>query len=99
MAIDQTNIALDLASELVQLDTQLVELINEINAKVTHFTQSGINFTNFETNFATSGELMHVDGATLNRLTNTIMPALNTWLTTTLVGGKSYWKVLHEISR
>jgi hypothetical protein len=95
MAIDQTNVALNIASKTVQATTQLLEAFEELEDILTQATQAGINMTAFDAALATS-DVKHVDGATINKLA-TIIPALQTWLAGNSVTGTTYKQALYKI--
>jgi uncharacterized protein (DUF849 family) len=99
MAVVQTQIALDIAERTVQKVTQLLNILNEIEEEMEHAAEAGLNFNNFDTDFAATTALQHIDGSVLNKLKNNISPDLRTYLETTLSGAKSYLKILYEISR
>lgn len=95
MAIDQTNVALDLAAKAVQQATNLVEALEELESVLNHATQAGISMVNFDTALAASS-VKHTDGATINKLAN-LIPALQTFLNSTSTGGTTYKQVLYKL--
>lgn len=102
MAVDQTAIALDITSRVVDKVTRLLNTIDEIEEEVRHADEAGINFNNFDTDFAESGELKHIDGSLINKLKNDVFgdaAGVRNFLSTTDSGSKSYEKILYEIRR
>jgi hypothetical protein len=95
MAIDQTNVALDIAARAVQQATALLEAFEELEDILTHATQAGINMTSFDAALAESS-VKHTDGATINKLA-VIIPALQTYLNGTSTGGTTYKQVLYKL--
>lgn len=95
MTIDQTNVALTIADKAVQQTTIFLEAFEELEDVLTQATQAGINMALFDDAFANSS-IKHVDGATINKLA-TIIPALQTFLNGTSVGGTTYKQALYKI--
>lgn len=98
MAIDQTNVALDIASKVIQQATNFIEAFEEMEDLLTHATQSGINMTSFDEALSASPEIKHTDGVTINKLA-VIIPALQTYLNATSTGGTTYKAVLYKLRR
>lgn len=95
MAIDQTNIALDIASRACQQATNFVEALEELEDILTHATAAGISMVAYDAAIAESS-IKHTDGATINKLA-TILPALLTYLSGTSVSGTTYKQVLYKL--
>jgi len=95
MAINQTNVALNIASKTVQSTTQFLEAFEELEDLLTQATQAGINMVTYDADLAVS-DVRHVDGATINKLA-TIIPALQTWLAGQTVSGATYKAALYKI--
>lgn len=95
MAIDQTNVALDIAAKAVQEATKLTEALEELEDILTHATQAGISMTAFDVAIGESS-VKHTDGATINKLA-VIIPALLTYLNATSTGGTTYKQVLYKL--
>ena len=80
MAIDQTNKALNIASETVDAVQKFMEAVETLRALEDERTSSGLTLTDFDTDFAASS-VKHVDGAALNAALNTSIPAIWTFMT------------------
>lgn len=81
MAIDQTDKALNAASETVDAVQKFMEAIETLQALENERAASGLTLTNYDADFATSS-IKHVDGAALNAVLNTSIPAIWTFMTT-----------------
>lgn len=95
MAIDQTNVALDIASKAVQGATNLLEALEELEDILTHATAAGISMVNYDAALAESS-VKHTDGATINKLA-VLVPAVLTYLNATSTGGTTYKQVLYKL--
>lgn len=95
MAIDQTNVALDIASKAVQQSTNFVEALEELEDILTHATAAGISMVNYDAAIGESS-VRHTDGATINKLA-VLVPALLTYLNATSTGGTTYKQVLYKL--
>lgn len=95
MAIDQTNVALDIAVRAVQNATAFIEAFEELENLLTHATEAGVNMVSYDAALATSS-VKHVDGATINKLA-VLVPALKTYLNATSVTGTTYKQVLYKL--
>lgn len=95
MAIDQTNVALDIASKAVQGATKFLEALEELEDILTHATAAGISMVNYDPALAESS-VRHTDGATINKLA-VLVPALLTYLNATSTGGTTYKQVLYKL--
>lgn len=95
MAINQENVALDIAAKAVQETTKFIEAFEELEDILTQATQAGISMVNFDAALAESS-VKHVDGATINKL-GVIIPALQTWLAGQSTGGTTYKQALYKI--
>lgn len=80
MAIDQTNIALDMGSKTVNAVDNLMEAIEELQSIEDQRIAAGIDLTDFNDDFVNSG-ISHVDGVSLNAVLNTSIPEI--WKFTT----------------
>lgn len=99
MAIDRTNIALDIASRGVVLAGQLENTIESLNALLEWGLSAGLDLTNYDEEFAASSELKHVDGLTLNWLFGVIAPNIKQYMEQTFVSGSSYRAILQKSRR
>lgn len=95
MAIDQTNVALDIAAKAVQEATKLTEALEELEDILTHATAAGITMVNYDAAIEASS-VKHTDGATINKLA-VLVPALLTYLNATSTGGTTYKQVLYKL--
>lgn len=102
MAVDQTLIVLDITSRVVDLTTRFLGVLHELEEEVKHANEAGINFNNYDADFAASPELQHIDGSLINKVENDIIggaASIRNFLATTNSGAKSYEKILYEIRR
>lgn len=100
MAIDQTNIALDIASRGVQLAGTLQQTLEELEDLLAWGVAAGLDLSEYDAAFAESPELQHVDGQTLNRLFGAVAPGVINFLDTTEVnGGDSYTDIVQKARR
>lgn len=81
MAIDQTNKALNIASETVQATQKFMEAIEALRSLEDERASAGLSLASFDAAFAAS-DVKHVDGAALNAVLNTSIPAIWTFMTT-----------------
>jgi hypothetical protein len=81
MTIDQTNKALTIADETVQATEQFMTAIAKLQALEEERVSSGITLGDYDTQFAESS-IKHVDGAALNAVLNTSIPAIWSFMTT-----------------
>lgn len=95
MAIDQTNVALDIASKAVQASTNLLEALEELEDILTHATAAGISMVAYDAAIGESS-VKHTDGATINKLA-VLVPALLTYLNATSTGGTTYKQILYKL--
>ena len=98
MAINQENVALDIASQLVATAGNLINAVEEFTDLLAWALDAGINMTDHDAALEASGELQHVDGATINRLA-TLIPALNTHLDTNTIATLTSREWLQKIRR
>ena len=75
MAINQTDKALNIASEAVNATQKFMEAIETLRALEEGRAATGLTLTDFDAAFAASG-VKHVDGAALNAVLNTSIPAI-----------------------
>lgn len=95
MAIDQTNVALDIAAKAVQQATNFIEALEELEDILTHATAAGISMVAYDAALGESS-VKHTDGATINKLA-VLIPALLTYLNATSTGGTTYKQVLYKL--
>lgn len=95
MAIDQTNVALDIAARAVEQATNLVEALEELEDILSHATAAGISMVNYDAAIGESS-VKHTDGATINKLA-VLVPALLTYLNATSTGGTTYKQILYKL--
>ncbi len=81
MAVDRTDVALNIASNTVASATNLLDAIAELQALEAQRVAAGITLTDFDADYATSG-VKHVNGASLDAVLNTSIPAIWTYITT-----------------
>lgn len=81
MAIDQTEKAKNLAIATVEAAEQLMTAIERLRAAEEERAASGLDLTAFDAAYLAVTGLAHVDGAALNAVLNTSVPALWTFLT------------------
>lgn len=81
MAIDQTDVALNIASKTVTSAANLLDAIAELEALEAQRVAAGITLPDFDADYATSG-VKHVNGASLNAVLNTSIPLIWTYITT-----------------
>lgn len=79
MPIDQTDKALNIASETVDAVQKLMEAFEALRALEDERLSGGLTLTDFDAAFAASG-VKHVDGAALNAVLNTSIPAIWTFM-------------------
>ncbi len=83
MAIDQTAKALNLASQTINAAEKFMEAIEALLALEDEREASGLILTDFDDGFAADdSSIKHVDGATLNAVLFTSIPAIWTFMTT-----------------
>ena len=99
MAIDQTRVALDIASRAVALAGQLQNTVEELNELLAWGLDAGLNMTVFDDDFAGSAELQHVDGATLNRLLGNVAPGVQGYLDSTEAGDDTFTEIVQKARR
>lgn len=95
MAIDQTDVALNIASKAVQASTNLLEALEELEDILTHATAAGISMVAYDGAISESS-VKHTDGATINKLA-VLVPAVLTYLNATSTGGTTYKQILYKL--
>ena len=101
MAIDQTEVAKNIASTTVQQAERFVKALEILELLYKQGSLSGINMTDYDNVFLNgaedaSPELMHVDGSTLNKVLADVVVDFRTWLQTETAGGKTYEQLLYS---
>ena len=81
MAIDQTDVALNLASKTVDATVKFLGAIEAIQSLEDQRAAAGLTLTDYDAAFETSG-IKHMDGAALNAILNTSIPAIWAWMVT-----------------
>jgi len=99
MAINQTNVALDIASRAVAATDRLLDALAVLEELYQHGSQAGLNMINYDANFAASAELQHVDGATLNKVLAVVASGIRSTLTTQQSGGQTWEAILYKARR
>lgn len=82
MAINQTDKAKNIASNTVNATQKLMEAIETLRALEDQRASTGLTLTSFDADFAASGGVKHVDGAAINAVLNTSIPAIWSFMTT-----------------
>ncbi len=75
MTIDQTSKALNLASDTVNATEKFIKALESLESLEAERAKAGLDLTTFDEDFATSS-IKHVDGAALNAVLNTSIPAI-----------------------
>lgn len=81
MAIDQTDVALNLGSKTVDAAVNFLDAIEALQSLEDQRIAAGLTLTDFDDAYADSG-IKHVDGAALDAIINTSVPAIWTFMTT-----------------
>ena len=81
MAIDQTDVALNIGSKTVDATVKFLDAIEALQSLEDQRVAAGLTLTDFDADYATSS-LKHLDGAALNAILNTSIPAIWTFMTT-----------------
>ncbi len=81
MAIVQTNKALNMASKIVNAADKFMAALEDLQDLEDERVASGLTLVNFDTDYAASGDLQHIDGVALNDVINTSIPAIITFMT------------------
>lgn len=79
MAIDQTDKAQNMATETVNAAQKFMEAIEALRALEDERASSGLTLTDYDDDYA-AGSNKHVDGAALNAVLNTSIPAILTFM-------------------
>lgn len=80
MAISQNNKALNIATDTVDATQKFMEAIETLRALEEERAAAGLTLTDFDDDFAASS-VKHVDGAAINAVLNTSIPAIWTFMT------------------
>ena len=99
MAIDQTNVALDIASRSVQAAGDFMDALEVLEEELEHGLRAGLNMTDYDSELSESGELKHVDGAVFNKLMATAVPDIRAYLEATSTGGDTYEALFYKVKR
>lgn len=99
MAIDQTNIALDIAVRTVNAAGRFLDVLNSLEEELEHGMCAGLNFTDYDSDFIESEELKHLDGAVLNKLLAQATPNIRTYIESTMAGTQTYEQLLYRVRR
>lgn len=100
MAIDQTNVALDIAAKGVTNASKIQNALEEMEDLLAWGLDAGLSLANYDDDLAAAPELQHVDGATLNTLFGTVIPAVIAFLDAeTTAGGDTYTEVIQRARR
>ena len=99
MAIDQTNIALDIAAKGVANAGNIQNALEEMSDLLEWGLAAGISLANFDDDLAGSPELQHVDGLTLNQLFGTVIPGVIAYLDANEVNGSTYAEIIQKARR
>lgn len=104
MAADQTQVALDLAGQVVVQVGAFMNALEEFVNVYDWADSAGIVFTDYETEIGASESLQHAVGANYNQVAGLIMPELKAWLETQTISGgdlagKTYYEALQMLRR
>ena len=99
MAINQTNIALDIASKTVAATGKLLDALAVLEELYDHGAAAGLNMVNYNVQLAESAELQHVDGATLNSVLAVVVPGVRANLIAQSSGGITWESILYKARR
>lgn len=80
MAINQQDKALNMASAAISAVEQFMGALETLTSLEAERAASGVNLATFDATYAASTSLRHVDGAALNAVLNTSMPAIKTFM-------------------
>lgn len=81
MAIDQTDVALNLGSKTVDAAVKFLDAIEALQSLEGQRVSAGLTLADFDDAYAASG-LKHVNGAALDAIINTSIPAIWAFMTT-----------------
>lgn len=99
MAINQTNVALDIASKAVAQAGKMLDALAVLEELLEHGLRADLNMTDYNAQFAESSELQHVDGATLNALLAIVTPGIRAALEGGMAGANTWEAVLYKARR
>jgi len=86
MAINQTEIALDAAKEVVSRATQIVDALDALETIFEQLTAAGIDLANYVTAIEASGDTQHCDVATFKNILEYFAPDIVTHAKATYSG-------------
>lgn len=98
MAIDQTTVALNIASKGVDSATRIADDIALAENLLAHGLAAGISMTNFDSALETSS-IKHVNGATVNKFFANVVPGIRDFLKNNSVGGETYESILYKMKK
>lgn len=81
MAIDQTDVALNLGSKIINASIKFLEALEALEILEAQRIDTGIVLGDFDTDYENSS-IKHVDGASLIAVTGTSIPAIRTFIDT-----------------
>ena len=99
MAIDQTSVALNLASRSVAAASRFIDALTVLEAELEHGLRAGLNMADYDADLGESEELKHLDGSTFNKLMATAVPAIRLFLEGTSAGGSTYEELFYLVKR
>jgi hypothetical protein len=104
MAIDKTKVAVHIAALTVARDSDLANALEDFEDFLEWGTDAGINFNDYEGEFAGNSELKHVDGAMLNQLLLNVAPGIVSYLESNTVSAgpyedKTYMEIVQMVRR
>lgn len=80
MAIDQTDVALNLGSKTVDAAAKFLDAIEALQSLEAQRIAAGLTLTDYDTTYAGSG-IKHVNGAVLDAIINTSIPEIQKFMT------------------
>lgn len=104
MAINQENIALQIAEQGVAQAGALITALNRLLELQKWGTKAGINLMGYDSNIGESPDLMHTNGAYLNKLIGKMAPDLASWLETQSTnvngaGSRTFEEIINQCRR
>lgn len=81
MAIDQTDVALNMGSKTVDAAVKFLDAIEELESLESQRDTIGLTLSSFDAAFALSG-IKHVNGTSLTDILFTSIPAIRAFMTT-----------------
>lgn len=99
MAINQALVALDIAGTAVTKAGELVDVLEVLDSERAHGIAAGMNLVDHDAEFSAADPLMHVDGATLNKVLATVVVGILDYLNAAVVGEDTYMEILQKARR